>query len=380
MKNNQITWLSISKKALIHNYKEFEKIVSPKTQIMAVVKSNAYGHGLVECAKIFNKAGVKWLGTVNLDEALTLRQHNLRCRILVLSYFDPNKLIEAVKKNITLTIYSYQAAQQLDKIGNKLKRKIKIHFKVDTGTSRLGILTEESFILISKILKLPYIKIEGIFSHLADSENPNQKFTNKQISKFNRLIQQLEKQGINIPIKHIGCSASTLLNRKSHFDLVRLGISLYGQWSIKNNGSKIKNIHTTLSLQSALSWYTKIIQIKSLPPNTEIGYGCTYRSIKKLKIALIPVGYWEGFDRKLSNSGEVLIKGIKCKIRGRICMNLSIVDISQINNAKAGDRVTLIGSDKNNVITVDEIANKLNTINYEVITRINPLIIRKYNN
>lgn len=379
MEHKHVTWLEISRKALKHNVKQFKKIVSKNTKIMAVVKSNAYGHGIVECAIIFKKSGCQWLGTVNLDEAILLRKNGIKGNILVLSYFNPIKLKQAVLQNITLTIYGYKAAWNIDRIASKLKKKIKIHFKVDTGASRLGILPHKCILLIKKIKKLQNITLEGIFSHFADAENLDQKFTNKQIDQFEILLTELSKEGIEIPIKHLACSAATILNNRSYFNLVRLGISLYGLWSIENNNKKQKKLRLKYNLKPALSWHTKIIQIKELPAKTKIGYGCTYQAKKKMKIALIPVGYWDGYDRKLSNNGEVLISGKQCKICGRVCMNLSIVDVTNLGSVKTGDKVTIIGGVGNHRITAEDLAKKIDTINYEVVTKINPLIPRVFN-
>lgn len=373
-----ITWLEISASAIRHNINQFKKVVSKKTELMAVVKSNAYGHGMVEVAKIAVKTGVKWLGTVNLDEALELRKASIKTRILVFSYWHPDKLAEAVKKNITLTVYSYSAARDISAIAKKLHKIARVHFKVDTGTSRLGARTDFALALIRKISDLPNIQIEGIFSHLADSENLNQKFTNQQIDQFEKLITQLEEQGITIPINHIACSAATLLNQRSHFNLVRIGISLYGLWSVEKDGARVKKLHKQFGLRPALSWYTTIVQVKELAAHTPVGYGCTYTTTKRTKLAIIPIGYWEGFDRRLSNCGEVLIQGKRCPVRGRICMNLTMVDVTHLPNVRAGERVTLIGRDGEAEVTSDDIAKKIGTINYEVVTRINPLLPRLY--
>jgi len=318
------------------------------------------------------------MGTVNLDEALALRRTGIKTRILVFSYFHPDKLAEAIKKNITMTVYGHSAAREISAIAKKLHKTATIHFKIDTGTSRLGIRTHEALALIRKIQKLPYITVEGIFSHLADSENPDQKFTNQQIEAFEKLVARLEEQGFAIPMKHIACSAATLLNKRSHFNLVRIGISLYGLWSVEKDGTRVKKLHKQFSLRPALSWYTTIVQVKELPAGAPIGYGCTYKTSKRTKLAIIPVGYWEGFDRRLSNIGGVLIQGQRCQVRGRICMNLSMVDVSPLNNVKAGERVTLIGVDGREEITADEMAEKIGTINYEIITRINPLLPRLF--
>lgn len=378
MTKKYTTWLEISAKAIQHNIRQFQKIVPKKNQFIAIVKSNAYGHGLVEMSRIAKKSGVPWLGTVNLEEALELRKNKISGRILVLSYFHPDKFKDAIQNNITLTIYGYSAAVRINNAAKRQKKTVKIHFKVDTGTSRLGIHPNKCLPIIKKVLKLKYIELEGIFTHFADAENPNQVLTNKQIKVFNLLLTELEKEDIKIKYKHTACSAAVILNKNSYFNMVRVGISLYGLWSIENYSSKVKNIHPKFILRPALSWRTKIIQIKELSSGSTIGYGATYKTSKKIKLALIPVGYWEGYDRKLSNNGEVLVRGYRCPIRGRICMNLTMIDITKVKNAKVGDIVTLIGKDGGQEISVDQIADKTKTINYEVVTRINPLLPRLY--
>ncbi|MCH7492012.1 alanine racemase [Patescibacteria group bacterium] len=378
MLTTQITWVAISRSAIRHNIRQLQRIVSPSTQFMAVVKSNAYGHGLIEVAKIAKQAKVSWLATVNLDEALELRASGIKGRILVLSYYHPDKIKEAIKKNITLTVYGYAAAKKINAAAKLLRTKTKVHFKVDTGTSRLGVLPLDCAPMLHKIRQLDNIKIEGIFSHFADAENLNQAFTNRQINTFNKIVSELEIQNIKIPLKHLACSASTILNKESHQDLIRIGIALYGLWSIEKKGWLAKKLLPGLNLRPALSWYTTIIQLKKLPPHSTVGYGASYKTNKDTTLALVPVGYWEGYDRKLSNTGEVIIRGKRCSIRGRVCMNLMMIDVTSLPNVKVGDRVILIGQEGKESITADELANKIKTINYEIITRINPLINRVY--
>ncbi len=374
MKHNHTTWVEVSQKALTHNIKEFQRILTPQTEIMAVVKSNAYGHGMVQSAKIFKQAGCQWIGTVNLEEALELRKNNITGPILVLSYFHPDKLAEAIKQNISLTVYHLTAVRTISRLAEKLNKTAAIHFKLDTGTSRLGVQADQSLDSIKKIKALPHLNLEGIFSHLADAEKPNQNFTRRQINIFEKIITQCQKEGITFPIKHIACSAAAILNKESYFNLVRIGISSYGLWSVENNGTYRPGI----KLQPALSWHTRIIQIKTIAKGQTIGYGRTYKVKKEMRIALLPIGYWEGFDRKLSNNGEVIIGGKLCNIRGRICMNLTMVDVSNCKNVKVGDRATLIGTQNNSRITAEDLARRIGTINYEVVTRINPLIPRIY--
>ena len=379
MKQKRITWVEISTHALRYNISQFKKILSPTVHIMAVVKSNAYGHGMYKTAQIVSLNKNIWIGTVNLDEALELRKNGIHSKILVLSFFDPMQLEKAIKQNITLTIYGLQAAKKINRAASKLGKKAVIHFKVDTGTSRLGLLPDKSVETIQKIQLLKNIKLEGIFTHFADAENQNQKVTNNQIAVFKEVIEMLDDLGIEIPIKHCACSAATILNTASHFDLVRIGISLYGLYSIEPNGTKSRRIKKRLGLKPALAWRTKIIQIKTIPAGSSVGYGRTFKTKRAMKIALIPVGYWDGLDRRNSNNGIVIIKGQRCSIRGRICMNLTMIDVTHLKTVCTGDIVTLIGKDGKSEITVDEIAQNTKTINYEVITRINPLIPRIFN-
>jgi len=380
---NNLSWLEISKSSLIHNLKQFKKIIGSQTQLMAVVKSNAYGHGLIECAKTFERAGADWLGVVNLNEALALKKTGVRKPIMVLSYFDPSlgslgHLTQAIKKGIRLPIYDLKTAKYLSSIALKAHKTAYLHVKIDTGTSRLGVFPSESVGFIKRLLNLPNLQLEGLFSHLADSENPNQTFTNQQINIFEKLIFKLEEQNINIPLKHMACSAATILNKRSWFNLVRIGISLYGLYSIENGLEKIRRKYPWFSLKPALSWHTKVIQVKDLPAGTNIGYGLTYKAKCQTKIAVLPIGYWEGYDRKLSNQADVLIHGRRVPVRGRVCMNITMVDITDIPNVRVGDRVTLIGRDGKEEITTDKLAKKISTINYEIVTRINPLLKRVY--
>jgi len=373
--NNPLVWVEIGKSALSHNLKQFKKIIGPQVRLMAVVKSNAYGHGLLEIAKLCDSSReVGMLCTVNLSEALILKQKGIKKPILVLSYYslDKKEITKAIKQKIHLAVYDSRQYRYLNNLAGKLKRKAKIHFKVDTGTSRLGLTAEESLAEIKKIIRLKYLQLAGLFTHLATAEETNQSFTKRQTALFSKLIGQLDRNNIFIPLKHAACSAAILLNKAGHFDAVRLGLSLYGLWSLED-GQKIKKKYP---LKPVLSWKARVIQVKEISKGGTVGYGRTYRAKKKIKIAILPVGYNEGYDRKLSSRGEVLIKGAKCKVLGRVCMNLIMVDVSG-KDVKVNDEAVLIGRQGRVEITVEELAEKIGTINYEAITRINPLLPRK---
>lgn len=368
-----LTWVEVSQNAINYNLKRFRKLIGPDKLLMPVLKSNAYGHGFLEMARICNQnRNVDRICVVNLDEALILIKNRIRKPIMILSFYDSdkNRLQEAVKNNVIFPLYDLKQAKILNYLGKKNKKKIKVHLEVDTGTSRTGVMPKEILGFVKKLRSYHLLELEGIWSHFASSEEDSQ-YTKKQLKIFTTLIKELEKNKIQIPLKHMACSASSVLYPQSILNGIRLGISFYGLYS----GSKEK---TKIKLKPALSWFTRIIQIKELPRNTKIGYGGTYITRKSTKIAVLPVGYWDGYDRKLSNQAKVIIHHKKCSIRGRICMNLCMVDINQIKRAKVGDKVLLLGKDKKSQISAEDLAQIIGTNNCEVITRINPLLPRIY--
>ena len=369
-----LIWVEIKKSRLQNNLKQFRKIVGSQRQIMAIVKSNAYGHGILMVAKLCLSAGADWLGVVNLKEALLLRQAKLKAPIFILSYYPfSSDVKEAIRKNIDFPVYTLSQANFLDKEGQKVNKIVNIHIKVDTGASRIGIWPEQADGFIEKIKRFKYLNLRGIFTHYANSESRNQSYTNQQTQKFQNIIDQKQ-----IPLAHAACSASILNNPRTFFNMVRIGIGLYGLWPSKDTQSMANKKSFSINLQPVLSWKTRVIQVKSLPAGVPIGYDCTFITRSKTKLAILPVGYADGYDRRLSNCGLVLIRGISCPIRGRVCMNLIMVDVSRVVGVKAGDEAVLIGKQKNNIVSADDMAKKIGTINYEVVTRINSDIPRIY--
>jgi len=375
-----LTWLEIKKSAIRHNLGQIKKLIGPKVKLMAIVKSNAYGHGLIETAKIMVKSGADWLGVINLDEALQLRRAKIKTPIFILSYWDIRDIggSFALIRDIHFPIYTLEQAKILSQLGRKNKKTINVHLKIDTGTSRIGIYPQEAINFIKQIKRLPGLNLCGLFTHYAASESKNQSFTNKQTKKFIKTIDLLEKEDIKIKFKHAACSASTIVNSSTCFNLVRVGIALYGLWPSPDTKFLAKKQNKKITLQPALTWKTKIIQVKNIPAGASIGYDRTYQTKKKIKLAILPIGYWDGYNRRLSSCGEVLISGQRCPVRGRVCMNLIMVEVSKLKNVKVGDEAVLLGQQGKNQITAEELAEKIGTINYEVVTRINPLIIRKY--
>jgi len=366
-----LTWVEINKKALTFNLQQFSKKIGKGIEIIPVIKSNAYGHGFMEVARFCDTSNlINKIAVVNLAEALELRKNKIKKQIIVLSFFDFDELKgtrESELKNISLPIYDTATAVKLDNFAKKRGIKIKIHLKIDTGASRIGFLPKQLIKNIALLKNQNNLIIEGAFSHFASSEE-DKKYTQKQQNIFDKTIAELKASGIHPTMIHIDCTAASLITPQNQCNAMRLGIGFYGLYP----SEKIKKI---IKLKPVLSWHTRLIQVKEIPKNTLIGYGGTYKTHRKTKLGIIPVGYWDGFDRHLSNCGQVLFKSRKCAILGRICMNLTMIDLTGLN-IKTGDKITLIGRQEKTEITADDLARKINTINYEVVTRINPQIKR----
>lgn len=367
-----LTWVEISKGAIEHNLKQFRKLIGAKTLLMPVLKSNAYGHGIIEVAKIFDQSReVDRICAVSLDEATKIVSEGVKKPVMIMGFYelDREKLNFAVKNGVIFPIYREDQIKALQKTAGKLKTTVKVHLKIDIGTSRIGILPKDAVRFAKIILKSKSLVLEGIWGHFASSETDGT-FTAKQKQIFEEVVKNLEDIKIFIPIKHLACSAASILHSNTIFNAVRLGLGSYGLYPDERSKEKIL-------LKPALSLNTKVIQVKTVPPNTQISYGGTFVTKKTTVVATLPIGYWDGLDRRMSNKGEVLIDGVKCPILGRICMNLTMVDATKVKNIKAGQTATIIGKQGGSAITADSIAKNIGTINYEIVTRINPLIPRK---
>ncbi|OGF21334.1 alanine racemase [Candidatus Falkowbacteria bacterium RIFOXYB2_FULL_38_15] len=371
------TWIEINKKNLNSNLSQFRKLVGEKVKIMGVVKANAYGHGLVLTSKIIEK-NVDWFGVDSLTEGLELRKNNIKKPILVLGYVELSDLKTAVKNRLSLTVYNKETIDCLGKIPIKNPYfNPKIHLKLETGTGRQGIQENNLFDFLKSLKKYPSIKIEGASTHYANIEDTtNSNYAKNQLAVFRRMVAAIEADGFEIPFKHTACSAAAILFPETRFDMVRLGISMYGLWSSKETKAIANSGKNKLNLKPAIFWKTKIAQLKKIKSGAAIGYGLTEILSRDSLIAILPIGYFDGYDRKLSSIGNVLIRGQRCKVLGRVCMNMIIVDATDLKNVKIEDEAVLLGRQGKEEITTEEIAQKVGTINYEVISRINPLIPR----
>lgn len=381
------TLIETDKKALRHNVEQFLKLIPQSTRFMAVVKSNAYGHGLITIAKELTALNPKpytlnsrlWFGVDSIVEALRLRKEKIKHPILVLGSTLPSRIKDAYRENIILTISNFESLKELA----KLKYKPDFHIKIDTGMHRQGFLPEDALKLL-KLLKNFQLAPAGVYTHFAsakDAAYPT--YTLEQLRKFNAVVSELKTAGFKNLIRHAAASGGTLLFPKSHLDMVRVGIGLYGYFPspeskiaasvmAKNDGRQT----TSFVLKPILTWKTLVSEVKEIPAGSFVGYDLSEMVTRKTKIAILPVGYWHGYDRGLSSIGEVLIRGKRRKVIGKVSMDMTIVDVTDPPKVRVGDEVTLIGRQGKDAIWADELALKVGTTHYEFLTRINPLIKR----
>lgn len=366
-------WAEINLKNISHNISELKRIISPNAMLMAVVKANAYGHGAVEISEQALKSGANSLGVARLDEALQLRKAGFEAPILIFGYTHPCMATKLVEFNLSQTVYSYEMAKTLSDAANLCDndKKIKVHIKIDTGMGRVGIL-QNAVQETQFIARLPRIEIEGAFMHFASADDTNKYFAKIQFSIFLDFLDKLRTIGVEIPLRHAANSAAIIDMPETHLDMVRAGISIYGLYaSNKVNKNKV-------ALKPAMQLKSRIIHLKRTPANFKISYDSTYKTTKPTTIATVSIGYADGLNRLLSSLGYMLVHGQKSPIVGRVCMDMTMLDVGNIPNVKIGDEAMIFGSQGNSSISVDEIAKTIDTINYEIVSTISDRAPRIY--
>lgn len=338
--------------------------------VMAVIKADAYGHGAVETARELEES-CDFFGVADIDEAMQLRIAGFsKTPILILGRTDPYYSDVIIKYDIRPTVSCLSDALMLNCEGEKQQKKAKIHIALDTGMSRIGFQAEEIEEII-EISKLPFIEIEGVFSHFAAADDVDLTRALKQKELFESFVSALEKEGVNIPLKHISNSAG-IINLQEKYDMVRAGIVLYGLYPSHEINKEL------LKVKPVMRWVAKISHVKTLPAGREISYGGTYVTTKSTRIATVPVGYADGYPRCLSNEGEVLVNGKRAPIIGRICMDQFMIDVTDIPDVTLGTEVTLVGKDGEDCLTMEEVSEKAYSFNYELPCRISRRVPRIY--
>jgi len=331
---------------------------------MAVVKSNAYGHGLLDFSQAVEKLGVDYLGVDSIIEAIKLRIEGVKTPILVLGYTLPENFPQAVEHDVSLTLSSLEQVQNLPE-----NLALKIHLKIDTGMHRQGI----EVAALKSIKSVKSLNLEGVYTHLANAKNPSfSNDTRKQLKEFDMAVKIINEAGYR-PIAHAAATGGTLIFSEAHYGLVRVGIGLYGLWpSIETEAAYREKI----ILRPVLSWRTMVSEVKTLREGGRVGYDFTENVPSGTKLAVCPIGYWHGYPRALSSVGRTLVRGQSARVIGRVSMDMIVIDVTKIKNVKVGDVVTLIGRDGKEWVGADELAGLAGTINYELVTRLNPLIKR----
>ena len=371
------TWREIDKGAIKHNFSVFRGLIPKGVKMLGVVKSNAYGHNLTEFAQELEKLGVDYLAVDSAIEGIALRREGVKSPILVLGYTLPEMLEKAVDNDLEITVSNFDYFSAIKKIN--FKKEIKIHIKVDTGMHRHGFQKADMKKVLTEIKKTTnrtgHQAVVGLYTHFAMAKNPAfPKQTKKQIELFDIWREFFKKAGIN-PICHACATSGTILFPEAHFDMVRIGIGMYGIWPSQETEAFAKDKFT---LAPVLSWKTIIGEINNIKAGEKIGYDFTEKILNDSKVAVLPIGYWHGYPRALSGIGQVLVNGKYAKVLGRICMDIIMIDVTEIKGTKVGDEVTIIGCDGKAPLSVDDIATLLDASAYELVTRINPLIKRIY--
>lgn len=372
----QKTWIEISRAAVEQNVAALQSFLSPGVEFCAVVKANAYGHGQQLITSLLLDAGVTHFAVDSIDEASMLREQSAEATIFILDYTVPERLKDVVAINAIQTVYDEKAILELSKYGTS-ERPAYVSLKIETGLHRQGVGPRGIASLLDAIRRTEgRVQLVSAASHFASSEEPTDPMNAFQLKNFTQALEAIHIAGFDPKYQHIACSAAAMTNAASQGSMVRYGIVLYGIWASKNHKRHVVLGRQNIELSQVLQWKTRIAQVKDIPPGGAIGYGGTHIANRPIRLAVLPVGYADGYDRALSNRGEVIIRGRKCPIVGNICMNLCMVDASAVPSVSVDDEVTLLGRDGMHTITADDIAATAGTISYEVVARINPLLPR----
>ena len=383
--NASLVRAEIDLNAIAHNTKILRGIALPSARVMAVVKANGYGHGDVQVAQTALAYGADSLGVARLDEGIKLRNAGISAPILIFGFTPPDSVQDLIRHDLTATVYSTETAAILSEKAIALGHKIRVHVNVDTGMGRIGFLPDclrcengdqgPFASIVSDVLsiaKLPGIIIEGVYTHFATTDFQEKGFAHNQLKLFSAVIDCIEQKGIVPPIKHAANSSALLSMPESHLDMVRPGIALYGLQP------PVSDTAVAADLKPAMSLKTRVVHVKQVPANFTISYGCTYQTDRPTTIATVPVGYADGFSRQFSNGGQMIVRGQIAPVVGRVCMDLTMLDVGDIPNVNLGDEVVVFGEQSGTSVHVDELADKLDTINYEIVTAISERVPRVY--
>ena len=360
---SEITWIEVNLNAIERNLKAIKSKVGHETKILAIVKADAYGHGAVKVSQTLEQNGTDMLGVAFQGEGLELRKSNITIPILILNPVLSEQIEDVIQHSLGVTVNSLDIANEISVTAKKHHSNIRIHVEIDTGMGGAGVCPDKALSFIKALLLIENLEIEGVFTHFNSSEEKDKSFTHEQNSKFKGVLKQLENEKISIPLIHAANSAAILDIPDSHFNMVRPGLILYG---IFPSNHVLRNIE----LKQAMSFKTRIINLKQLDPGSVIGYGGTFEILQQTTVATIPVGYKDGFSRRFSDLGEVLVHGKRFPIIGRVCMDRCFIDVTNLPDVEIGSEVILLGNQGSETISIESAAKLIGTIPYEIVCNV----------
>ncbi|MBE2270940.1 MAG: alanine racemase, partial [Anaerolinea sp.] len=369
LRQTRPSWVEIDLNALASNVRQLKTLVGQHVTLFAVVKADAYGHGAVAVARTALHNGADYLAVASVNEAIDLRDAGIEAPILVMSYTPVQAIRQAVRQNITVTLYDLDLARAYDRAAREAGGVLRVHVKVDTGMGRLGVLAAAAVPFFRQLLNLTNLEIEGIYTHFSMADE-SADYTAEQVRVFKRVLTPLRAAGFSFKYVHAANSAGTLASKENHFNAVRVGLAMYGL-------SPSDEVRVPNSFKPVMTWKTSVAQVKTLPPNHPVGYGNTYVTSTEEKVAVLPVGYSDGLRRAPANWGFVLIHGQLAPIVGRVSMEKTVINVTGIPEVAIGDEVVLLGRQDDATLSADDIAKRIGTISYEVVCGILPRIQRR---
>lgn len=375
------TWVELSSAAYAANLDFFRRRVGPGVELSAVIKANAYGHGWREIAELAVGSGADSFCVHSLEEALELRAAGFEQDVLIMGHVPLARLEEAVTGGFRMVLYNFESLERLGKIAQHHGNTVRVHLKLETGTYRQGVDEGELSPLLEALRAHPRVRLEGVYTHFANIEDTtSHDFAFEQRRRFEHLAGIVEAAGFAPLLRHAACSAATLLFSDTHLRMVRLGVSQYGLWPSKETYLSYTLQHGRSEapvLEPVLTWKTRISQLKRVPAGSFIGYGCSFQTTRETRLAVLPVGYSDGYDRRLSNQAHVLVRGRRAPVRGRICMNLMMVDVTDVPEVALEEEVVLLGRQGEQQVSAEQLAGWAGTIAYEIVARIRAGIPRR---
>jgi len=375
MDQQRPTWAEISLSALKHNYLTIRNHLGASAQLMAVVKANAYGHGAVECARALEATGADWFGVALVEEGIELRRAGITRPIFCLGGFWRGQADDVIARDLTAAVYRLDQVEELNARAGALGRTVNFHLKVDTGMGRLGVQIDELAEFARALGQFDNVKLDGVMTHFAAADSAATEYTDRQIARYEAAVEILRDHGFDPSWRHLANSAGIHAYPQSHGNLARAGASMYGLTrDVLSPNLKPFDVRPVMSLHS------RIVMLKAVPAGTPLGYGCAFTTARESRVATLPIGYADGLRRLLSNNGRVLLRGHFAPIVGRVSMDLTIIDVTDVPAAELGDEAILIGERNGLRISPEDLAEQIGTISYEIVTGISARVPRVYSN